>query len=251
MPASPEEAAVRGAVVTGGLAVLFSQAAFGVVYGLGARDAGLSLIEALAMSAIVYAGAAQFAALGLLMAGVPWVSILVVTALLNARHALYSASLAPWFSSFPRRVRAIAAHPLTDEAYALTLPAFQRLGRADLPSYAIAAALTLPAWVLATLAGYLGGEVMPDPRVLGLDIVFPAVMGGLAVASITGRQALVAAGSGALFGVGVALLAGTTAGVLAGGIVGPLVGMALPAGRSGPGGVPEAAFVPPADGMPG
>jgi predicted branched-subunit amino acid permease len=92
---------------------------------------------------------------------------------------------------------------------------------------------------------------MPDPRVLGLDIVFPAVMGGLAVASITGRQALVAAGSGALFGGGVALLAGTTAGVLAGGIVGPLVGMALPAGRSGPGGVPEAAFVPPADGMPG
>lgn len=255
MPATAEESAVRREVLTGGLAVLFSQAAFGVVYGLAAKDAGLSIVEALAMSALVYGGAAQFAALGLLTAGIPWMGIVAVTALLNARHALYSASMAPWFAVVPRRVRAVAAHPLTDEVYALTLPAFQRLGHLDLRSYALAAALTLPTWVIATLAGHIGGQVMPDPRVLGLDIVFPAVMGGLAVALVTERRGLVAALSGALLGVAVALVAGPTVGVLAGGIVGPLMGMALPERWAQPPDAPppppESSIVPHADGMPG
>ena len=71
------------------------------------------------MSAIAFAGAAQFAALGLLAQGVPWVGIIVLTALLNARHLLYSASLAPWFAGRSRRERAAAAYILTDEAFAL------------------------------------------------------------------------------------------------------------------------------------
>ncbi len=250
MPATPRETAVRRAVLAGGLAVLFSQAAFGVVYGLGARETGLSLLEALAMSAIVYAGAAQFAALGMLAAGVPWAAIVVLTALLNARHLLYAASLAPWFATTSRRIRAIAAHPLTDEAYALTLPAFQGLGRLDLPSYAIAAALTLPTWVIATFAGYLGGELMPDPRSLGLDVVFPAVMGGLAVALITDRRTLAAAAGGAVVGVAIALVTGSTVGILAGGAIGPLVALVV-LGRPATSGPSEASAVPPADGMPG
>lgn len=198
---------IRRGVLTGGMALVFSQFAFGMVFGLAARDAGFSIVEAVAMSLIAYSGAGQFAAAGLVAQGVPWIGIVLLVALLNARHLLYSASLAPWLARTPRRVRALDAHTLTDEVYALTMPAFGALGRLDLASHAIASALTFPTWVLATAAGILGGELLPDPRALGLDVVFPAVMGALAVALITDRRALVAAVSGASIGLVVALVA--------------------------------------------
>jgi predicted branched-subunit amino acid permease len=69
---------------------------FGFVYGLAAREAGFSIVEAMAMSVIVFAGAAQFAAVGYVASGLAWPGIILLTALLNARHLLYSAALAPW-----------------------------------------------------------------------------------------------------------------------------------------------------------
>jgi 4-azaleucine resistance transporter AzlC len=220
---------VRRRVVTDGLAISFSAAAFALVYGLAARDAGLSFLEAMAMSAIVLAGAAQFAALGLLVQGVPWAGILVLVALLNARHLLYSASLAPWFAGTVRWVRAACAYVLADETYALAMPAIRSLGRLDVRTYAIAAAMPVIPWVTATAVGYLGGELMPDPRVLGMDVVFPAAMAGLAVALITDRRTLVAAISGGAIGLAVALTVDPSVGVMAGGVAGPLAAMLVPA----------------------
>ena len=130
-------------------------------------------------------------------------------------------------------MRALAAHALTDEVFALTLPAFRALGRLDLRTYAIAAALTLPTWVIATAVGYVSGELFPDPAALGLDVVFPALMGALAVALVTDRRSLVAATTGALIGIIVAIAVQPSVGVIAGGLGGPLVAMALP-GRWAP-----------------
>ncbi|MFN8621566.1 MAG: AzlC family ABC transporter permease [Chloroflexota bacterium] len=227
----PVEAA-RRQVRTGGVAVLASQAAFGVVFGLAAHDAGMPLGESVLMSLVVYAGAAQFAAAGLIASGAPWLSIVLLTALLNARHALYSAAMAPWFTDVPRRVRAVAAHGLTDEVFALTLPVFRALGRIDLRAYAIAMAMTYPTWAIGTAAGYLGGQLLPDPRAVGLDIVFPALMGALALALASDRRSLVAAGAGAAVALGTALVAGTTLGVLVGAVAGPLLAMTLVRGPS-------------------
>ncbi len=81
--------AVRRRILTDGLAIVLSLFAFGMVFGLAARQADFSLVEALSMSLIAYSGAAQFAAVGLVAASVPWLGIVVLTALLNARHVLY------------------------------------------------------------------------------------------------------------------------------------------------------------------
>jgi predicted branched-subunit amino acid permease len=145
--------AVLKRVLTDGLAIVLSLFAFGMVFGLAARQADFSMVEALAMSLIAYSGAAQFAAVGLVASGVPWLGIVLLTALLNARHVLYAASLAPWFVRTPRRRRAIAAHFLTDEVLALTMPGIRALGRLDLRSYALAAVLTITPWVTATPRG--------------------------------------------------------------------------------------------------
>jgi 4-azaleucine resistance transporter AzlC len=183
----------------------------------------------MAMSTIVFAGAAQFAAVGYVVSGLAWPGVILLTALLNARHLLYSAALAPWLREVPRLRRAIMAHLLTDEAFALSIAHFERIGRVDERGYWIAAvASTFIPWNLATLAGVTIGAQIPDPTRLGLDIVFPAAMVGLAVGLVTGRRALVAALGGASIGVVVSLLAGPGPGVIAGGLVGPLLGLAVP-----------------------
>lgn len=222
---------VRRRLLADSLAIILSLFAFGMVFGLTAREADLSIVEALAMSLIAYSGAAQFAAVGLVAGGVPWLGIIVLTALLNARHMLYGASLAPWLSGVSRRRRAAAAHFLTDEVFALTMPGVHALGRLDLPSYALAAVLTVTPWVVATAVGFAGGQLLPDPRSLGLDIVFPAAMAGLAVALVTDRRSLVAAVAGASIGLALALAIQPAVGVMAGGVAGPLVAMLIPDAR--------------------
>ncbi len=222
-------ASARRRLAVDALGIALSAGAFGVVYGLAARSVGLSLAEALAMSTIVLAGASQFAALGLIAGGVAWPAILLLTFLINARHLLYSAALAPWFQRRSGAERAVSAHVLTDETFALSLAHFRGLGHFDRVGYWIIAAFDCLPWIGATLIGYLGGQALPDPANLGLDVVFPAAMAGLAVALIAGRREAAAALAAALIGVGVALLTQPQVGIVAGGLLGPLVGFLVPA----------------------
>ena len=209
--------------------IIASAAGFGVVFGLTARGAGFSLVEAVAFSTIVFAGASQFAAAGMVAAGFGWPAIVLLTGLVNARHALYAAALAPWLRGEPRQERAAMAHVLTDEAFALSLVHFRRLGFADRRGYWLAAigGVFIP-WNLATLVGYLGGQAVPDPSVVGLDIVFPAAMAGLAVGLATGRREVVALAAGVAIAVAVGLAVDPRVGVVAGGLLGPAAGLAIP-----------------------
>jgi 4-azaleucine resistance transporter AzlC len=209
--------------------IVVSSGAFGVVFGLAAQKAGYSIVEAVAMSTIVFAGASQFAAVGLVVVATPWPAIVLVTALLNARHALYSAALAPWLRGVSRRERAAMAHVLTDEAFALTIGHFTRLGRADPGGYWIAAiGSTFIPWNVATVLGFVVGRSIASPNQLGIDVVFPAAMAGLAVGLITGRRALVAVGVAVVVSVIVAIAWDPRAAAVVGGLVGPLVGLAVP-----------------------
>jgi 4-azaleucine resistance transporter AzlC len=214
---------------SGGLAV--GAVGFGLVYGLAAREAGFTPIDAVAMSAIAYAGAAQFAAVGYVASGLAWPGIILLTALLNARHVLYSASLRPWLREVPLPRRALMAHLVTDESYALSISHFRRIGRTDERGYWLAAIGPdgIFTWILATLAGVLLGAQIPEPERLGIDVIFPAAMIGLAVGLITGRRELVAAIVGAGVAVVVALATSPAIGIISGGVVGPIVGLLVPA----------------------
>jgi predicted branched-subunit amino acid permease len=184
----------------------------------------------MAMSVIVFAGAAQFAAVGYIASGLAWPGVILLTALLNARHLLYSAALGPWLRPVPVARRAVMAHLLTDEAFALSISHFRRIGRTDERGYWLAAvASTFIPWNLATLAGVLIGAQIPDPARFGIDVIFPAAMIGLAVGLITGRRELVAAIVGGVVAVAVALATSPAIGIVAGGVVGPLAGLLIPA----------------------
>jgi predicted branched-subunit amino acid permease len=179
------------------------------------------------MSVFVLAGAAQFAAVGLIAHGAGWPSIVFLTALLNARHLLYSAAMAPWLGGRPRLERAAMAHVLTDETFALSLAHFRRLGRADIPGFWLAAAIDCLSWPIATAIGVLGGQLIVDPARLGLDVVFPAAMGGLAVTLATRRPEVAAAVAGAAVAVVGGLVVGPAASIVIGGFLAPIVGLVV------------------------
>jgi predicted branched-subunit amino acid permease len=95
----------------------------------------------------------------------------------------------------------------------------------------------------------LGGQFIPDPRVLGLDIVFPAAMAGLAVGLTYGRREVVAAAIGVVCAVVIGLLWDSRVGIVAGGLIGPLVGLAIPSNAQGATALDEVAGEP-EDGLP-
>jgi branched chain amino acid efflux pump len=236
-----EPAALRAArrqLVLDGLGIIVSAAGFGFVYGLTARTAGhFSPIEAMAMSLIAFGGAAQFAAIGFVTTGLSWPVIGLLTFLLNARHVLYSAALAPWFRGRSMAERALAAHLLTDESFALAIAQFRRIGRFDAVGYWYPAIVTtLIPWNVATFAGVMLGDAIIEPSRFGIDVIFPAAMAGLTVGLVSGRRELVAALAGAAIGVASSLAISPTIGIIAGGVLGPLAGLMVPPAATGAGG---------------
>jgi len=211
------------------LGIAASAGGFGLVYGLAARSAGLSTVEVAAMSGLVFSGGAQFAALGYIAAGAPWAAIVLVTAFINSRHLLYGAAMAPYLANRSAGMKALMAHVLNDETFAISLAHFRRIGRADVTGYWMGAlGGTVVPWIGASIVGATLAGNIPEPARFGLDVIFPAAMAGLAVGLITYRRELVAALTGALVGVAAALAWDPAAGIVVGGIVGPLVGLAIP-----------------------
>src|SRR3954452_2340723 len=99
--ATMEIQASRRRLLADSAGIAVSALGFGFVFGLSAREAGFSPVEAMAMSIIVFGGASQFAAVGYVASGLAWPGIILLTALLNARHLLYSAALRPWLREVP------------------------------------------------------------------------------------------------------------------------------------------------------
>ena len=190
----------------------------GLVYGLAALQAHFSLLDVLANSTIALAGGAQFAAAGLVKDRASWLTIAGVVALINARHLLYSAAVAPYVTTRSRRERAVMAHFLTDETFALALAHFRRIGAFDRRGYWIAAMAIFVPWTIGSCLGYVVGGAV-DTKQLGLDIAFPAAMAGLSLGMVTGRRDVAAALGAVLVAVPVGLAAGASIGLVAGALL--------------------------------
>jgi predicted branched-subunit amino acid permease len=174
---------------------------------------------AIAMSALVFAGAAQFAALAVLAAGGGAVPAIVAGCLLNLRFIPMSVSLAPWVRGglLSRIAQSVA---INDAAWALSS---RGDGRFSPPVMVGATIPQYPAWVGGTIVGALGGNLVGDPASLGLDAVFPAFFLGLLFGEARTPRARAAAGVGALIALalisvtppGIPVLAASAAAVLA------------------------------------
>lgn len=168
---------------------------FGVIFGTLAIGAGLSVWQTIGMSALVFAGSAQFIAITLITGGVGAAVVLLTTFVVNLRHALYSAALQPFVRHLSSRWRVALAFWLTDEAFAVIQ---HRYARDDASPYKhwyfLGAALTMYlSWQLATLAGIAFGQAVPDVAKWGLDFAMIATFIGIAVPMIRTRPQLASA----------------------------------------------------------
>jgi predicted branched-subunit amino acid permease len=146
---------------------------FGIVCGIGAIAAGASPVAALAMSMIMFSGAAQIIAVQLLAAGAPFAVILLSCLVVSLRLVMYSAAMAPYLRPLDHRWRGLLSFLLTDQAFAGTLQRFRDSDdvRANASYFLGSGALLWVTWQVATLAGIVAGQVIPASW--QLDFVVP------------------------------------------------------------------------------
>lgn len=206
--------------------LLLAVVPFGLVFGVTAAASVVGGGLGIATSFIIFGGAAQLVTVQLLDAGSSLFVVIVTALVVNVRHLMYSAAMAPHFSEFPRRSRLALPYLLTDQAFAVSMLRYETVTD---PVYKrwffTGAGLGLwVSWQIATTVGVVVGAQIPES--LGLGFAIPLVFLVLLIPVVQTRPGLVAAvvggvvavaASNAPYGLGLVIgaLAGVAAGVLA------------------------------------
>lgn len=194
---------------------------FAFVLGVTIVDSGIGDLLGWSSSSIVYAGAAQLTLVTLLGGGAAWAAAVTAALVVNVRHAMYSAALAPTFQRQPAWFRWVGSYLLIDQMFVMAVvhkgedPAFFR-------RYYLAAGLAfLVFWNAAVALGLVVGPVVPDSW--GLEFAIPVMFTGMLVPGLTSRPKWVAALVAAAVTAACAgipnrggLLVGAAAGIVAG-----------------------------------
>ena len=201
---------------------------FGLIYGAIAVQAGLPPVAAIGMSLFVFAGSSQFIGATLYGQGAAPVLIIFTTFIVNARHALYGASLAPYLGHLPQRWLVPLAFMMTDESFAVSISRFESdTGKSPHRHWFMLGAnlLMYANWQLCTVIGVVAGALLEGAN-LGLDFAMSVTFIGIVVPLLRTRPMLLSAvvsGAAALalndmpnkLGLLIAALLGIAAGYLA------------------------------------
>ena len=210
---------------------------FGLIYGALAIGAGLSPAAAQMMSSLVFAGSAQFITAQLVHESTPGFVIVLTIAVLNLRHMLYSASLAPYVASLPMRWKVLLSYLLTDEAYAPTILHYEKEGSTPHAHWFwLGAGCALWVfWQLSTAVGIFLGAAIPESW--SLEFALPLTFIAMLVPVLRDRPGIAAALSAGV----VALIAYPLPyklGLIAAALAGILVGTILESRKSSEGAPP-------------
>lgn len=202
--------------------VLLGIVPFGIIIGFTAADLGFTAFEITAMSAVVFAGAAQLAATFLMADGTHFAIVVLTVIMINIRFMMYSASLAAFFNSLSRLQKSVYGFLISDATYALSIPRLTSPCEGRPHWYYFGSGFTLwVSWIIATAIGASMGVGIPEefPVELVLPVVFIALLFPViedrptaATALVAGVTAIVAApldyNLGLLVGVSSGLVVG-------------------------------------------
>ena len=184
------------------LPILLGTTPFGVIFGVLALRAGLPQDQAQAMSSVIFAGSAQFIAAQLLAQSVTAVVIVLTVFVVNLRHALYSASVAPHIKHLNGWWKVLLAYLLTDEAYAVAITRYpsEVSGTSEGGTlrnahwYFFGAGLTLwLSWQISTAIGvFIGTQVSESVRSI-LDFTLPLTFIAIVVPNLKDKASTAAA----------------------------------------------------------
>lgn len=207
--------------------MMVGAAPFGVIFGTLVSAGPLHPWHGQLMSLVVFAGSSQFIALGLIASHAGFAVIWATTLVVNVRHVLYSATLAPYVARLPVRWRLALGGMLTDEVFAVAYAHYRHASPGEIgPHYFLGSGLAMYVnWQIWTLAGLLFGAAFPRLQSLGLDfamvatfiaIVVPQLVSlrYIAAAATAGVVALACAGLPYKLGLLAAVAAGVAVGVI-------------------------------------
>lgn len=183
----------QGVVATAPL--LVGAAPFGLLFGALAVANGITPLGAIALSAIVFAGAAQFIAVGLVANGAGLLVIVLTTLVVNLRHVLYGAALAPHLKRLPQRWLLSLAFWLTDETFAVVSTRYQATPAKPYKHwFQLGSAVAMYInWQVWTIIGVRAGALVREPGAWGLDFAFVATFIGILAPGLRTRPQLVCA----------------------------------------------------------
>jgi len=172
--------------VLAALPIMLGYLPVGFAYGVLAQKAGLSTLNTLLMSIIVFAGSAQLIAVGLVANGIAPLTIILTTFIVNLRHLLFSAAIFPHLTNWRKKDLAVFAYELTDETFALHSTRFEldQVEKSEAFAINIVSHIT---WILGSWLGVVAGQLVVDVEPLALDYVLPAMFIGLLVMQIKSR----------------------------------------------------------------
>jgi branched chain amino acid efflux pump len=172
--------------VRAALPIMLGYVPVGIAYGVLARQAGLSPAEAIAMSLLVFAGASQFIAVGMLAAGAGVLSIVVTTLVVNLRHVLMSSTVARYIKPKSMPLAVLLSFELTDESFALSMSDPSRVqGK---PAFMIGLqSASQAAWVAGSAIGAFFGMLV-DSSSFGIPFALPALFICLLVLQLKSGQ---------------------------------------------------------------
>ena len=212
--------------IADGLPIIIGYVPMGAAYAILARQAGMGFFPTVLMSLIVFAGASQFIAVGLLSGGATALEVVATTLFVNLRHILMSASLSPHYREAPRGLIPFVAWGVTDETFAISIGRFIS-GEAD-HRYGLALHYTAYAsWVSGTVLGALAGALIPPALQNSLEFSLYAMFVGLVVLQLTDRiQFAVAAASAVMCGAFSTFMGGTW-NIITAAILGATLGLVM------------------------
>lgn len=175
MTSTTSKSSFRDGVVAG-VPFVFIVAPFGMLFGVVAAGAGMSLIQTMAMTIVVIAGASQFTAVQLMTENAPVLITIAAALAVNLRMAMYSASLQPYFQQASLRDRMMIAFGNFDQSFALASLQFENAPNMTTQErvrfFFGAVAIIASTWVTATFVGAAFGAVIL-PEDLPLDFAMP------------------------------------------------------------------------------
>lgn len=172
--------------------VILAYMPLGLAFGVLANEVGLTVSEATLMSALVFTGAGQYIAIGLLAAGGSAFTIIMANFLVNIRYLLFSASLVPHLKKIPTGLASVLMLGLTDETYAVAA-VHLRENEATVPYLAGLNLSSYLSWVASTCLGAGIGHMIANTDQLGLNFALPAMYTILLILVISSRKHLAVA----------------------------------------------------------
>lgn len=162
---------------------------FGVIFGTLAMNAGFDIWQTIGMSSIVFAGSAQFVAVGMLAAGTSMGFIVGATIIINLRHLIYAASMLPHVKHLPQKWRIPLGFLLVDEVFAATYPRHLQNPKADNNHwhYLGVGVSFFVSWNIATVVGIFFGANVEGIGNWGLDFAMSATFIGMVMPHLVNK----------------------------------------------------------------